>query len=143
MQIRKIRNSDYDTLRKLFLKERQTTFTWLDPSEFKLDDFERAINGEFVLVALDEDVPVGFISIWMPNSFIHHFYIDQKNQGKGIGTQLLKAAIQETGLPVTLKCLENNTKAVNYYKRKGFIEKERGLSGHGEYLLFELKNRLH
>lgn len=138
MIIREIKNTDFDVLRKLFLKERQDTFFWLDPTEFKLDDFEKHIKGELVLVATDQEIPVGFISIWMPNTFIHHFYVDQKYQGKGVGTLLLNAAIQKTLLPITLKCLEENTKAVAFYRKKGFIEKERGPSEHGDYILFEL-----
>jgi len=143
MEIREIRNTDFNVLRKLFLKQRQDTFFWLDPTEFKLDDFEKHIKGELVLVAIEENIPVGFISIWMPNNFIHHFYIDQKYQGKGIGTLLLKAVIQQTQFPITLKCLEQNTKAVAFYRKKGFIEKERGPSEHGEYILFELLEDLH
>ncbi|MCC9066153.1 GNAT family N-acetyltransferase [Flavobacterium piscisymbiosum] len=142
MEIREIKNSDFDTLRTLFLKERQATFSWLNPSKFKLDDFEKHIKGELVLVAIDENIPVGFISIWMPNNFIHHFYIDQKYQGKGIGTLLLKAAIQQTNFPITLKCLEENRKAVAFYRKKGFIEKERGPSEHGDYILFELPENI-
>ncbi|CAA9201026.1 hypothetical protein FLA105534_03362 [Flavobacterium bizetiae] len=138
MIIREIKNTDFDVLRKLFLKERQDTFFWLDPTEFKLDDFEKHIKGELVLVAIDQEIPVGFISIWMPNNFIHHFYVDQKYQGKGVGTLLLNAAIQKTLLPITLKCLKENTKAVAFYRKKGFIEKEIGPSEHGDYILFEL-----
>lgn len=138
MIIREIKNTDFDVLRKLFLKERQDTFFWLDPKEFKLNDFEKHIKGELVLVAIDQEIPVGFISIWMPNKFIHHFYVDQNYQGKGVGSLLLNAAIQETLLPITLKCLEQNTKAVAFYRKKGFIEKERGPSEHGDYILFEL-----
>ncbi len=138
MTIAEIRNKDYEPLRNLFLKERQRTFSWLDPSEFQLDDFEKHIQGETVLVALVNDIPVGFISIWMPNNFIHHLYIDQEHQGKNIGTELLKVAIKKTQFPITLKCLEQNTKAVDFYKSKGFVEKEKGKSEHGTYILFEL-----
>jgi GNAT superfamily N-acetyltransferase len=138
MKIVPIRKSDYDSLRKLFLKERQNTFHWLDPLEFKLNDFDRYTKGEVILVAILDDIPVGFISIWMKGNFIHHLYIDQNQQGNGIGTELLKAAIQKTKLPLTLKCLENNTKAVEFYLKKGFFAVERGQSEHGGYILFEL-----
>ena len=78
----------------------------------------------------------------MPNKFIHHLYLDEKYQNKGVGTQLLKVAIQETNLPITLKCLEENTKAVDFYKRKGFVAIERGPSENGDYILFELSENL-
>ncbi|WP_337966661.1 GNAT family N-acetyltransferase [uncultured Flavobacterium sp.] len=138
MKIIPIRKNDYDSLRKLFLKERQNTFHWLDSEEFQLNDFDRYTKGEVILVAILDDIPVGFISIWMKDNFIHHLYIDQKYQGNGIGTELLKAAIQKTKLPITLKCLENNTKAVEFYLKKGFFAVERGQSDHGGYILFEL-----
>ncbi len=138
MKIIPIRKNDYDSLRKLFLKERQNTFHWLDPLEFQLNDFDRYTKGEVIFVAILDDIPIGFISIWMKDNFIHHLYIDQKYQGKSIGTELLKAAIQKTKLPITLKCLENNTKAVEFYLKKGFFAVERGQSEHGGYILFEL-----
>ncbi|KAF2333819.1 GNAT family N-acetyltransferase [Flavobacterium daemonense] len=139
MTITEIRNKDYEPLRNLFLTERRRTFSWLDQSEFQLDDFEKHIQGETVFVALINDIPVGFISIWMPTNFIHHLYIDHEHQGKSIGTELLKTAIKKTTFPLTLKCLAKNTKAVDFYKRKGFIETERGESDHGTHILFSLE----
>lgn len=138
MEIREIKENDYNALRTLFLKERQTTFSWIDASDFHLEDFDTSIKGEKVLVAIHEEIPVGFISIWMSDNFIHHLYIDQQHQAKGLGTQLLQAAINVAHFPITLKCLEDNTKAVDFYRRKGFVEKERGPSEHGDYILFEL-----
>ncbi|WP_406844107.1 GNAT family N-acetyltransferase [Flavobacterium soyae] len=142
MKIVEIRKSDFEALKILFLKERQRTFSWLDTSEFKLDDFEKHTRGEYILTALINDIPVGFISIWMPNNFIHHLYVDKEYQGQKIGTGLLKAAIQKTKFPLTLKCLENNIKAVEFYNRKGFIEKEKGRSENGTYILFELTENI-
>lgn len=140
MEITKIKKNDYDVLRTLFLKERQTTFSWLDSSEFQLNDFDQYTKGEEILVVRIDGIPVGFISIWTKANFIHHLYIDSNYQNNGIGTALLKAAVPKTNLPATLKCLENNIKAVTFYYKKGFIAKERGQSEHGTYILFELTN---
>lgn len=138
MKITEAGKNHYESLKKLFLEERKRTFSWLDTSEYQLDDFEKQTQGEFILTALLDDIPVGFISIWTPTNFIHHLYVDQKHQGKKIGTELIKAAIEAKKLPLTLKCLENNTKAVEFYKKIGFIEKEKGESGNGTYIFFEL-----
>lgn len=143
MEINTVRETDYEPLRKLFLKERQTTFSWLDTSEYKPEDFDRETKGELILTALYDDVPVGFISIWLFTNFIHHLYVDQDFQGKGIGTELLKAAIIKTQLPIRLKCLENNTKAIHFYLSKGFTIKEKGQSNHGAYIMFELLENIH
>ncbi|WP_264530759.1 GNAT family N-acetyltransferase [Flavobacterium sp. N502540] len=138
MEITAFRKSDYEPLRTLFLNERRRTFSWLDPSEFQLKDFDRDTRGELILVARQHEVPIGFISIWMKNYFVHHLYVDEQHQDEGIGTELLKAAIQKTKLPIRLKCLENNSKAVAFYLKKGFFATERGQSEHGGYILFEL-----
>ena len=132
------RNIDLQSLREIFLEERKRTFTWTDIFEFELEDFDKQTQGEYILTALLEDVPVGFISVWMPNNFIHHLYVNQKHQGKNIGTELLKKAVSKTNFPITLKCLENNTKAVDFYIKKGFTEKQKGYSNNGTYILFEL-----
>jgi len=136
--IEEAKSSNLPHLRILFLKERECTFTDQNISEFKLEDFDKQTQGEYILTAIIDDILVGFISIWIPNKFIHHLYIDQKHQGKNIGTELLKAAIQKTAFPLTLKCLVSNTKAVEFYLKKGFTEKSRGESGNGAYILFEL-----
>lgn len=140
--VEEAKNVNLPLLRTIFLKERQRTFTEQDTSEFKLEDFDKQTQGEYILSALIDDIPVGFISIWMPNNFIHHLYVDNAYQGKNIGTQLLKAAIQKTAFPITLKCLVSNTKAINFYLRKGFVEKSRGQSGNGTYILFELTKEI-
>jgi len=142
LSIKEFRNSDLAALQKIFLEERKRTFTWNDVSEFKLDDFEKQTQGEYILNAFWNDVPVGFISIWMPNNFIHHLYVDHKYQGQNIGTELLQAAILKTKFPITLKCLEKNTKAVEFYFKKGFTEKEKGYSNNGNYILFELTKEI-
>lgn len=138
MKIVEIRKSDLDSLRKIFLEERQTTFSWVDSATFHLHDFDTETEGEYILVAILDDITIGFISIWMPDNFIHHLYVDKKYHGKGIGTQLVKAALKKTNFPVTLKCLEKNIQAVIFYKRKGFIEKGKGESKQGTFILFEL-----
>ncbi|WP_431242399.1 GNAT family N-acetyltransferase [Flavobacterium sp. P21] len=142
MTITEIRKNDYEPLRRLFLEERKNTFSWLDPSEFQLDDFEKLTQGELILTALIDDIPVGFISIWIPNNFIHHLYVAREHQEKNIGTELVKATIKKTTFPLTLKCLEKNSKAIAFYKQKGFVEKEKGMSEHGTYILFELNENI-
>lgn len=136
------REKDIDALRNLFLRTKLKTFSWIDPSQFKLSDFEKETDGEYILVALDDELLVGFVSIWAADNFVHHLYVDEKYHNKNIGTELLKATIDKIGLPIRLKCEVNNTKAVGFYKQKGFVEKERGQSKNGTYILFELLENL-
>ncbi|QOG00953.1 GNAT family N-acetyltransferase [Flavobacterium sp. MDT1-60] len=125
-------------LQRIFQEVRQKTFYWLDTQNYNLTDFDHETQGEFVLVALFNDKVVGFISLWLPGNFIHHFYIDDEFQQHKIGTKLLEEAIQIMKTPITLKCLEKNTRAIEFYKKRGFIAGDKGISDHGEYISFVL-----
>lgn len=140
LQIVEKRKDYIQDLQRIYLESRRKTFYWLeDIKDYNLTDFERDTQGEFILVALFNDKVVGFISLWMSGNFIHHLYIYEKYQGKNIGTKLLDEAIKVMNSPITLKCLAKNTNAVKFYESNGFIEKEKGVSNHGEYILYELK----
>ena len=72
VQITESRDKDLDALRNLFLRTRLTTFSWVDTSQFTLSDFEQETEGEYILVALDDELLVGFVSIWVADNFVHH-----------------------------------------------------------------------
>ncbi|OWY25638.1 GNAT family N-acetyltransferase [Sphingobacteriales bacterium TSM_CSS] len=141
MRIIESREKDIDALRNLFFEMRRKTFSWADTSQFQLSDFEKETEGEYVLVAFSEDVLIGFVSVWLADNFIHHLYIDERYQNQNVGSQLLKAVIDKVNLPIRLKCEENNTNAVCFYRQKGFVEKGRGRSEIGTYILFELMKK--
>ena len=142
LKIIQFQESDLNALRYLFLSIRQKTFTWKDQTTFDLLDFDKETQGEDILTAFYDNKIVGFISVWMPTNFIHHLYIDEECQNRGIGKALLKAAIEKTKLPVRLKCLEKNTGAIEFYKRIGFTEKEKGGIKDDSYILFELNDEI-
>jgi len=128
-------------LRRIFLEVRQKTFYWLDTQNYNLTDFDYETQSEFILVALFNDKVVGFISLWLKGNFIHHFYIDAEYQQHTIGSKLLEEAIQAMKTPITLKCLEKNTRAIAFYKKKGFVATDKGISEHGAYFLFTLQKK--
>jgi len=84
----------------------------------------------------DNDGIKGFISI-MDNSFIGALFIDEENQGKGIGRELLdycKSLYPCLELTVYTK----NERAVDFYKKNGFeteAEQPNSISGFSEYLM--------
>ncbi|MEP6929101.1 MAG: GNAT family N-acetyltransferase [Flavobacterium sp.] len=139
-KIIEFRPDDLDSLRKLFLKVRQSTFIWAKQSAFDLSDFDIQTKGEYILTALYDEKVIGFISIWMRDNFIHHLYIDEEFHKSGIA--LLKAALEKTKFPVALKCLEKNTGAIEFYKKMGFIEKARGDNENGSFILFQLNEKI-
>lgn len=136
--IREAHPDDLTALRELFLQVRRNTYAWLNTSGYLLTDFDEETADEYILVAMDENRMIGFISIWLKENFIHHLYVDSRYQDKSVGSELLKTAIGIVNAPVRLKCLELNANAISFYRRKGAIEIGGGISEDGPYILFEL-----
>ncbi len=128
---------DIPSLRQIFLQVRQATFTWAEVGAFRLEDFEQETFGEKILLAVADNEIAGFISIWEYDHFIHHLYIKESFQGRGIGSALLDAVVILVGYPLRLKCLEQNTKALQFYQKKGFVAKGRGSAELGLYFRLE------
>lgn len=137
IDITELKTDDLPALRKLYLKVRQDTFTWFDTSHYQLSAFDTDTEGEYTLVAYVEDKVAGFVSAYEPDNFIHHLYVDTTYHNQGVGTILLKAMLERLKRPVRLKCLQQNKAGVAFYERNGLIQKEKGVSLEGIFIVFE------
>jgi ribosomal protein S18 acetylase RimI-like enzyme len=133
--------NDIPVLREIFLTTRLETFSWVESSAYTLEDFDKETKGEDILVAHANDETAGFISVWLPDNFIHHLYVRSSLHGLGIGKRLLDHTIAKLAAAVRLKCLTENVTAIDFYKKYGFEEIERGSSSDGDYILFEKDGR--
>ena len=134
------RNTDSDTpaLAEIFLAARVQAFHWLDPSFFEISDFAAKTEGETIYLAERGDGrPVGFISVWRLESFVHHLYVDPGHQRQGIGSRLLHSLDAWLPRPYHLKCLVANHPAREFYRKHGWTEQGRGSDALGEYLVME------
>lgn len=138
MIIKKFETSDLPALAQLYLEERQRTFHWMPKESFKMYDFFKDTLNEEIYVIFDRVMTVGFISIWKPDNFIHHLYIDSKYHKKGYGKKLLEYGLKHMGRPASLKCVVRNENAVQFYKSQGWKIKETAKDEMGPYHLFVL-----
>lgn len=138
MKIRKYDTADIPTLANIYFYSRSETFTWMPDGTFKLRDFFPDTLGEEIYVILDGNDIAGFISIWVADNFIHHLYIDSKYQSKGYGKKLLQHALKTIGRPAGLKCVVQNKRAVEFYKKQGWKILEEATDVMGPYYLFSL-----
>jgi len=98
---------------------------------------ERLVNNanSHFLVAATEDTPVGFINFTVrqtvlhrsPSALIDELVVAEEHRGKGVGKQLVLAAMEKCK---ELRCCEvevstekTNMKAREFYKQCGFEEK--------------------
>lgn len=90
---------------------------------------------ETLFVAVDErGAVIGFVSIYLPQSFVHHLYIDPPQSGRGIGTKLLAHAVATAGGSATLKCQTSNERALRFYRRQGWVEVAAGVGEYGPWV---------
>lgn len=91
VRVRAFQATDKAALSHVFAVSRDMAFPWAAPH--RAGDFERQTQGEQVLVALVESVPVGFAAIWETDSFVHHLFVHPAWLRQGIGQALLAACV--------------------------------------------------
>jgi GNAT superfamily N-acetyltransferase len=102
---------------RIWCAEKQR-FPW--PEAGEIHDFYRKIEGETLFVAEHSGTVVGFISVYAPDSFIHHLFIQHEYGRLGIGSALLCHVLQWFPKPMTLKCVTWNRSACLFYQRNGW-----------------------
>ena len=125
-------------LRRLFLDSRRATFHW-QADQFKLSDFDTDTEGEMLLVALFGQEPVGFVSWWPPQNFIHHLFVDPQWLRRGVGRGLLNASLKQIPRPVRLKCQLRNENARAFYMSQGWEVEKQEENANGAYYVMALK----
>ena len=127
MRIRPALDADHPSLAELFLLARRDSFAWENVESFRLEDFAVQTEGELIHLAEDESGNLlGFISVWEPESFVHHLFIANGHRGQGIGRALLSDLQWRLSGPFRLKCVAANVDALAFYRRLGWIA-----TGHG------------
>ena len=104
------------------------------PMKMDLAAFETNTAGERVLVAEDAGRIVGFVSLYEPESFVHHLFVHPDAQGRGIGRALLAEAVRLAGGRASLKCQTRNSRSMAFYRNLGWTEDESGESHIGPWV---------
>ncbi|GAK47485.1 putative acetyltransferase [Secundilactobacillus oryzae JCM 18671] len=116
--IRSMKNEDQERLAAIYLSARQQSFKWVASPE--LADFARDSRGESVIVAVQDDIIVGFASMNRLLAFVHLLFIDPEWQHQGVGHQLIQELEKRAKRPLTLKCVTENKAALAFYEHEGF-----------------------
>ena len=135
IRIRELTASDRDAVRAVFVASRDAAFVWNPPGSHRLEDFDAATAGEVVLVARIDGAPVGFASVWVPDSFLHNLFVHPAFQRRGVGSALLEACTPHFSATATLKCLRQNRSALRFYRARGWSVRSKGADAGGAYLV--------
>jgi GNAT superfamily N-acetyltransferase len=112
------------------------------PRKIYMAVFTAETEGESVFVAEDENRKVGgFISLYEPESFVHHLYVEPGLRNRGIGRALLQHAIAIAGGSVSLKCQLGNPAALGFYRHLGWTEVVAGTNEYGAWVTLRSPRR--
>ena len=135
--IRRAELGDIESINTIFA-EANTNAEWLAPEAKSNPDFTKVSEGETVVVCCDrEDNVLGFVSVYEPDSFVHHLYVAQGCQGQGVGTALLDSLNAWVSMPWHLKCVARNGSALAFYLARGWVEENRAQGPEGPYVLLK------
>jgi GNAT superfamily N-acetyltransferase len=73
-----------------------------------------------VWVALEDALPIGFVSV--EGAELHHLYVAPAHQGRGVGTRLLRQAMDQSPGRLALYVFQRNAAARAFYRKHGFVE---------------------
>jgi ribosomal protein S18 acetylase RimI-like enzyme len=138
LSIRRARSDEIAACAALYERVGSATFTWRPQTWFKAADFVRfAREEEAVYVAESNGQLLAILSLFRPESFVHCLYVDEPAQGLGVGTALLAYAAKEAPGPLSLKVDEPNRRALAFYKKLGFVERDSGIDDGTRWLLMK------
>jgi GNAT superfamily N-acetyltransferase len=127
--------SDLEACAEIYLTAAPIAFPWLPSDAIRREQFEAAVQEE-VWVAETGGTIAGFVSIYLPERFIHSLYVHPARHRQGIGQALLDLALRRCGGRAELKCQEGNRGACAFYTRLGWRPVDWGWSTAGPWIRF-------
>ena len=107
--------------------------------EYMQDYLDNKIESGFNLfIDYENEKPVGIIGINPKDEEICLLYVSPTEQGKGIGSKLLDFAIAKCKNPY-ITVLDTNIKAIEFYRKRGFVPAETQPENSKEKRIFERK----
>ncbi|VEU80082.1 GNAT family N-acetyltransferase [Haploplasma axanthum] len=118
--IRKMNKKDIPNILNLWLETNLEAHSFIDNAYFvsNVNNVKEELSDAIVYVYEENEEIIGFIGL--EDNYIAGIFIDSKYQGKGIGNELL-SKVKEIDENLTLKVYAKNEKALNFYKKQGFI----------------------
>jgi GNAT superfamily N-acetyltransferase len=136
LSLRPAEPGDLDACAEVYVAAAAVAFPWVPPAARGPAAFRGSIQDEEIWVAEAPDAIAGFVSIYLPQRFIHSLYVRPDRHRQGIGRALLDRALGRCGGHAALKCQEANRAACQFYLRLGWRPMDWGWSEAGPWIMF-------
>jgi ribosomal protein S18 acetylase RimI-like enzyme len=126
MEVRPLSVADAPGVAAVFQRSRMASMPWLPVLHSDEEDrafFAGEIDGGHAWGAFEGDRLTGFVI--GGDGWIRHLYVAPEHQCHGVGSALLDRALGDEPSPVHLWVFEANTRAIDFYRRRGFEAVER------------------
>ncbi|MGR8929383.1 MAG: GNAT family N-acetyltransferase [Gammaproteobacteria bacterium] len=132
LTVRAAAMDDKTRLLEIFIRARSTAGCFRN-SIVSQAEFDQITKGETIHIAEIGGQVAGFVSVRAFEGFIHHLYVCPSFQGQGVGKALLEMCERQYGLPLSLRCICTNERALDFYQRNGWITKGYGTGPEGPW----------
>ncbi len=120
VRLRPAEPRDLGDCARIYVAAAAVAFPWLPPETRGAEEFWHSIRGEEVSIAEGAEGILGFVSVYLPDRFVHSLYVDPPAHRRGIGRTLLAQALRRCGGHAHLKCQEANRPACQFYALNGW-----------------------
>lgn len=123
LRLRTAADSDAFAIARLIRESKKTAMPWLPVVHTFEEDVEWVANvllreQAVTVVTHDEDL-VGVLAT--TPGWIEQLYVNPGQQGRGIGSSLLRSAMDAAAGPLQLWTFQRNLRARRFYERHGFL----------------------
>lgn len=117
--IRRLEKEDIDNVMQIWIEENIKAHNFIKKEYWENNyvHVKKTIPAAEIYVYVIQEKIVGFIGL--NKNYIEGIFVDQNNQGKGIGTSLLNKA-KENRSNLKLHVYQKNMNAINFYKKNEF-----------------------
>ena len=137
--IRRCATGDRRPCACLFETVMRKTFLQDEPAPYARGRFEQHVAGEEIWVAVSTAGPVGFVSYWAAEPFVHVLIVAEPWRRAGIGRALLRRAVTAANGPVDLKCRLASPAACRFYETLGWRAVDRDEAAAAPFIRYRWK----
>lgn len=124
LELRLFREADFDAVVRLWHETKRAAYPYLPTEQARSREEDAGFFRERILprcavwIAETDGAPVGFLAL--ADSYVDRLYVHPAHQRRGVGSLLLRKALELSSAGVELHTHQQNVSARAFYEKHGF-----------------------